>query len=80
MIAAAVHSGKLAGEAAAGHVFGTGTAGAGYEDEIESVFKSALDRALRRRAELADIAARGALPDKTALRRGWIAYSQYWAA
>ena len=79
-IAAAVHSGKLAGEAAAGYVFGMRTAGADYEEEIESVFKAALDRALRRRAELAAIADTGALPDKAALRRGWIAYPQYWAA
>ena len=79
-IAAAVHSGRLAGEAAAGHVTGIRPAGADYEEEIESVFKAALDRALRRRAELAAIAGAGALPDKAALRRGWIAYPQYWAA
>jgi len=79
-IAAAVQSGRLAGEAAASHVFGTATAGPDYEEEIESVFKAALDRALRRRAELAVIADSGALPDKAALRRGWIAYPQYWAA
>ncbi len=79
-IAAAVHSGSLAGEAAASHVFGIRTAGADYEEEIESVFKAALGRAVRRRAELAAIADTGALPDKAALRRGWIAYSQYWAA
>ena len=79
-IAAAVHSGKLAGHAAAGYVCGIRAAGADYEEEIESVFKAALDRALRRRAELAAIAGIGALPDKAALRRGWIAYPQYWAA
>jgi digeranylgeranylglycerophospholipid reductase len=79
-IAAAVHSGRLAGEAAAGHVSGIPTAGADYEEEIESVFKAALERALRRRAELAAIGGTGALPDKAALRRGWIAYPQYWAA
>jgi len=79
-IAAAVHSGRLAGEAAASHVSGIPTAGTDYEEEIESVFKAALDRALRRRAELAAIAGPGALPDKAALRRGWIAYPQYWAA
>jgi flavin-dependent dehydrogenase len=79
-IAAAVQSGRLAGEAAASHVFGTATAGPDYEEEIESVFKAALDRALHRRAELATIADSGVLPDKAALRRGWIAYPQYWAA
>jgi flavin-dependent dehydrogenase len=79
-IAAAVHSGRLAGEAAASHVSGIRTAGADYEEEIEGVFKAALDRALRRRAELSAIAGTGALPDKAALRRAWIAYPQYWAA
>jgi flavin-dependent dehydrogenase len=79
-IAAAVHSGRLAGEAAASHVSGARTAGADYEEELESVFKAALDRALRRRAELAALAGTGAPPDKAALRRGWIAYPQYWAA
>lgn len=79
-IAAAVHSGKLAGEAAAGYVSGIRTAGPEYEEEIESVFKAALERALRRRAELAAIVDTGALPGKAALRRGWIAYPQYWAA
>ena len=79
-IAAAVQSGRLAGEAAASHVSGMRTAGADYEEEIESVFKAALDRALRRRAELAVIASADVLPDKAALRRGWIAYPQYWAA
>jgi digeranylgeranylglycerophospholipid reductase len=79
-IAAAVHSGRLAGEAAASHVSDIRTVGANYEEEIKSVFKAALDRALRRRAELAAIGGTGALPDKAALRRGWIAYPQYWAA
>ena len=79
-IAAAVQSDRLAGEAAASHVSGMATAGVDYEEEIESMFKAALDRALRRRAELAAIAHSGALPDKAALRRGWIAYPQYWAA
>ena len=78
-IAAAVQSGRLAGEAAAEHVSGMRAAGADYEGEIESVFKAALDRALRRRAELAALAGTGA-PDKAALRRSWIAYPQYWAA
>jgi digeranylgeranylglycerophospholipid reductase len=79
-IAAAVHSGRRAGAVAAGHVSGLRAAAADYAEEIESVFKAALDRALRRRAELAAIASTGALPDKAALRRGWIAYPQYWAA
>lgn len=66
-IAAAVHSGRLAGEAAA-----TGTADH-YQEELEDVFKAALERALRRRRELL-----AASPGKAALRAGWIAYPEYW--
>jgi len=66
-IAAAVQSGKLAGEAAA-----TGALRA-YQQELEDLFQGALERALRRRRELL-----AATPSKTALRRGWIAYPEYW--
>lgn len=79
-IAAAVHSGKLAGEAAAAILAGIQTAGADYEEEIESLFKAALDRARRRREELAAISRIGVTPGKAALRRAWIAYPQYWTA
>ena len=66
-IAAAVHSGRLAGEAAA-----RATPEA-YEEELHDVFGAALARALARRRELLD-----AKPGKAALRRGWIAYPEYW--
>jgi geranylgeranyl reductase family protein len=66
-IAAAVHSGRLAGEAAA-----RGTPEA-YEEELRDVFGAALGRALARRRELLE---RGLT--KSALRRGWIAYPEYW--
>jgi len=66
-IAAAVHSGRLAGEAAARG------APEAYEEELHDVFGAALERALRRRRELL---ARPAT--KPALRRGWIAYPEYW--
>jgi flavin-dependent dehydrogenase len=66
-IAAAVHSGRLAGEAAA----------AGrpqeYEEELQALYGAALERALRRRRELL-----GVKPEKAALRRSWIAYPEYW--
>ena len=66
-ISAAVQSGKLAGEAAA---MG---APAQYQGDLEDLFGVSLDRALRRRRErLASI------PSKAALRRGWIAYPEYW--
>lgn len=66
-IAAAVHSGRLAGQAAASGRFEE------YEQELRDVYGAALDRALARRRELL----RSRL-DKAALRRGWIAYPEYW--
>ena len=66
-IAAAVYSGRLAGRAAAMH------APEDYEQELEDLYGAALERALRRRRELLN-----AKPEKAALRRGWIAYPEYW--
>jgi geranylgeranyl reductase family protein len=78
-IAAAVYSGKLAGEAAAATVAGDAGAAGDYEDELRDVLGGALARAVRRRQEL-ETAARGAAPSRDAVRRGWIAYPEYWAA
>jgi geranylgeranyl reductase family protein len=66
-IAAAVHSGRLAGQAAASGDFNA------YEEELEDVYRAALERALRRRRELL-----ASKRKKAALRRGWIAYPEYW--
>ena len=44
-----------------------------YQEELEDLYGAALDRALRRRRELLH-----AKPEKAALRRGWIAYPEYW--
>jgi flavin-dependent dehydrogenase len=66
-IAAAVHSGRLAGQAAASGRFEE------YEQELRDVYGAALDRALARRRELL----RSRL-EKAALRRGWIGYPEYW--
>ncbi len=73
-IAAAVHSGRLAGEAAAAAVQGDRAACLDYEDELASVFGAALARAVARRRELAASSA-----DRAALRRSWIAYPEYWS-
>jgi geranylgeranyl reductase family protein len=73
-IAAAAHSGRLAGQAAAAWAAGDRAAGDAYEEELDDVFRAALDRAVRRRRELAA----GRSRDKAALRRGWIAYPEYW--
>ena len=66
-IAAAVHSGRLAGQAAATGKFEQ------YEEELEDVYGASLERALRRRRQLLN-----SIPEKSALRRGWIAYAEYW--
>jgi digeranylgeranylglycerophospholipid reductase len=66
-IAAAVHSGRLAGQAAA-----TGAV-QDYEEELADVHRAALERAARRRRELLS-----SNHEKAALRRGWIAYPEYW--
>lgn len=66
-IAAAVQSGRLAGEAA------TNGNAAAYQEELEDLFGAALARALRRRRELME-----KVPTRAALRRGWIAYPEYW--
>lgn len=74
-IAAAVHSGTLAGEAAALVVNGHPGAAEDYEDELDALFGAALLRALRRREQLLRV---GSRPSPAALRRGWIAYPEYW--
>jgi geranylgeranyl reductase family protein len=79
-IVAAVQSGRLAGQAAAASVAGAQAAGDEYEAELENLFRAALERALRRRRELAAISQSGSAPGKADLRRGWIAYPEYWAA
>jgi geranylgeranyl reductase family protein len=78
-IAAAVYSGTLAGEAASAWIAGDRDADARYEEELRAVLQPALDRAVKRRRELAARTRTGAPPDRTSLRRGWIAYPEYWA-
>ncbi|MCC6869843.1 MAG: NAD(P)/FAD-dependent oxidoreductase [Burkholderiales bacterium] len=78
-IAAAVHSGRLAGEAAARARAGDASAAPEYEEELRDVFEAALTRAVLRRRELAQALASGVPDGKAALRRGWIGYPQYWA-
>jgi flavin-dependent dehydrogenase len=79
-IASAVISGSLAGRAAADWLAGDGAALDDYTDEVAALFGSALDRALRRRREILACYETGGAPSPPALRRGWIAYPEYWAA
>lgn len=78
-IPAAVYSGRLAGETAAAWIAGNRNAGEVYEDELRGVHELALERAVRRRHELAMRSRGSGLPDRAAWRRGWIAYPEYWA-
>lgn len=73
-IAAAVDSGRLAGEYASRIVAGEAHAGAAYQEELDDLYGAALERALVRRRELVN-----SRMEKSALKRGWIAYAEYWA-
>ena len=79
-IAAAVQSGTLAGTVAARWLGGAAAALDDYEEELGELFDGALSRALARRHALLAHYRNGGLPDTGALRAGWIAYPQYWAA
>jgi len=79
-IAAAVHSGTLAGRAAAAWLAGNRAALDEYEEELGALFDVSLARALKRRRALLARYARRKQPDGAALRAGWIAYPQYWSA
>jgi flavin-dependent dehydrogenase len=75
-IAAAVHSGRMAGESASRairHPERSSTEALQYQEALEDLFKPSLDRAVRRRRELLQ-----STPTRPALRRGWIAYPEYW--
>jgi geranylgeranyl reductase family protein len=78
-INAAVLSGRRAGQFAGEFLSGNRQAARDYQEELQDLFKPALDRAVRRRGELIKKYDTGG-PAHEDLRRGWIAYPQYWAA
>lgn len=78
-IASAVHSGALAGEAAALWLAGNEAALDDYERELSDLFDGAMARALARRRTLLTHYRAGRRPDAAALRASWIAYPQYWS-
>ena len=78
-IPAAVMSGALAGESAARWIAGAADALDDYNEDIEDLFGASLRRAVQRRRELEQAFA-AAIPQPADLRRGWIAYPEYWAA
>ena len=78
-ISAAVISGTLAGRAAVAWLLGDEQALEDYRDEVAEIFGPSIERALRHRAELLKRYAGDERPSPHALRRGWIAYPDYWA-
>ena len=78
-IPAAVMSGALAGEAAARWIAGAADALDDYAEEIDDLFGASLRRAVQRRREL-ERAFADTVPQPADLRRGWIAYPEYWAS
>jgi len=77
-IPAAVMSGTLAGEAAAHWIGGKADALVDYAEDIDDLFGASLRRAVARRRELEQKYATSA-PRVADLRRGWIAYPEYWS-
>ncbi|NNE24841.1 MAG: geranylgeranyl reductase family protein [Rhizobiales bacterium] len=78
-INSAVLSGRRAGQYAGEFLAGNEDAASDYLEELEDLFKPALDRALKRRGEVLAAYEQGE-PTPQDLKRGWIAYSDYWAA
>ena len=78
-IASAAVSGAMAGAAAAAIWRGAKGADADYAQELAEVFGVSLDRALMRRRELLSAYAGRARPGPAEMRRGWIAFPEYWA-
>lgn len=77
-IAAAVLSGRMAGEAAVSLLNGQTDAARDYGEDLADVFGVALDRALMRRRELLSASAQDNSPGVGAMRRSWIAFPEYW--
>jgi digeranylgeranylglycerophospholipid reductase len=79
-IAAAVISGERAGEAAAGYLGGDAEALADFEEEVREQFEETLSRAVARRAYLARHWRTPRAHEDAVMRRGWIAFPEYFAS
>ena len=77
-ITPAVLSGRMAGRAAAALIAGDAAAAADYAEEASDLFGPSIALALARRGEILAVSAAGPVTD-AALRRGWIAYDDYWS-
>jgi digeranylgeranylglycerophospholipid reductase len=76
-IAAAVISGELAGKAAAARIAGDEDAFQDYEEDVRDQFETTLNRAVRRRRELAQFWRTRAANEDDTQRRGWVAFNEY---
>ena len=76
-IHSALVSGELAGEAAYAWVAGDADAADDYREELETWFGASLDRACRRRGDLAQVE-RAGRPVRADYEQSWIAYPAYW--
>lgn len=79
-IAPAVISGERAGQAAADFLRGDPRALAGYDVDLRDQFDDSLSRAVARRQELARAWRTPAAGEDATMRRGWIAFPEYFAA
>ncbi len=80
-ILAAVESGESAGRAAARFARGGAHAElAGYEEDMRDQYAPALERAVARRRDLERCWHTPAAADDRTLRRGWVAFAEYFAA
>lgn len=78
-IAAAVQSGERAGMAAAEYKDGDAGALTTYDEDMRDQYESTLARAVARRTELAGFWRGALVQDDRIQRRGWIAFSEYFA-
>lgn len=79
-IAAGVVSGERAGEAAAAWLDGDEEALEEYEEDVRDQFETSVARGVARRQELDRIWRTPAAAEDANLRRGWIAFDEYFAA
>jgi flavin-dependent dehydrogenase len=78
-IAAAVVSGEAAGRAAADFLAGDATALEGFQEDMRDRFDRGLQRAVERRRFLERCWGSRAAQEDRILRRGWIAFEEYYA-
>lgn len=78
-ISAAVVSGEQAGQAAVAYLQGNFDAFSDYEEDMRDQFEEALNRAVKRRKELCEVWHTESAKQDGVMRRGWIAFPEYFA-